>query len=97
MALEDEEDGSVDDVFHIDVEAQDNVEDNQSRMSGLSAVSEWLKSIRVVGDSSDTKTSDMSHSSAEHSSVEPRSAQMKDTNSVDCSLERSLAASIVEI
>ncbi len=66
-------------------------------MSELSAVSEWLKSIRVVGSSSDTRTSDMTNSSAEHSSVEPKSFQTKEMSSVECSLEHSMADSLVEV
>jgi hypothetical protein len=96
-ALEDEEDDSVEDVFQIDVEAHSSIEDNRSRTSGTSAVSEWMKSLRVVGSPSDTRTSDMTLSSAEHSSVEPKSDQMKENNSVDCSLERSMATSLVEV
>lgn len=95
---EDDEDSSVLDVFHVDVEQHSSVEDNQSRMSGLSAVSEWMKSIRVVGGCSvDSRTSVMSKSSAEHSSIEPESMQGRDAGSVDHSLERSLATSIVEV
>jgi hypothetical protein len=97
-AEDDDEDGSVLDVFHVDVDQHNSLEDNQSRMSGLSAVSEWMKSIRVVGGGSvDSRTSAMSKSSAEHSSVEPKSMQGRDSGSVDYSLERSLATSIVEV
>jgi hypothetical protein len=96
-AFEDEEDDSVEDFFQIDVEAQSSIEDNRSRTSEFSAVSEWMKSVRVVGYPSDTRTSDMTLSSAEHSSVEPKSAQIKENNSVDCSLERSMATSLVEV
>eukprot|EP00980_Cylindrotheca_fusiformis_P008780 scaffold1869_cov122-Cylindrotheca_fusiformis.AAC.42 len=48
-AIEDDEQSSAEDVFHVDVEAHDSVDDNQSRLSGFSTVSEWIKSIRVVG------------------------------------------------
>ena len=87
-----EDDGSVEDVFFVDVDAHSSVEDGRSSMSGLSAVSEWMKSVRVV-DSPGTRTSDTSHTSAEHSSIEPKSAQMRDATSMDSSLERSLARS----
>ena len=63
----------------------------------LSEFPNWIKFVRVVGGSAGTKISDMSNSSAEHSSVEPKSMQMKEINSTDYSLERSLAASIVEV
>ena len=95
-ALDDKDDISLDDIFQIDIEAHNSAEDNQSRMSGLSAVSEWMKSIRVIGSSSDTKTSETTNSSAEHSVV-PQSTQLKETSSVDRSLEHSMAASLVEV
>jgi hypothetical protein len=92
-AIEEEDE---EDVFCVDVDAHSNAEDVRSRMSGLSAVSEWMKSVRVIG-SPGTKTSDTSHTSAEHSSVEPKSVQTKDATSMDGSLERSLAPSIAGI
>ncbi len=94
---EDDEDGSTMDVFHVEVDQNNSIDDNQSRMSGRSAISNWMKSIRVVGGSVDSRTSEMSKSSAEHSSVEPRFLQVKDNTSVDPSLERSLATSVVEV
>lgn len=94
---ENEEDSSDEDVFHIGMDQKSNEDNSHCRMSGISAVSDWIKSVRVVGGSAGTKISDMSNSSAEHSSVEPKSMQMKEINSTDCSLERSLAASIVEV
>lgn len=96
-AIEDEEDDIEKDVFQIDIENHSSKEDNRSRMSGFSAVSEWLKSVRVIESPTDSRTSDMSISSAEHSSVEPKSTQARESNSVDCSLERSLATSLVEV
>lgn len=89
-ALEDIEEGSVEDVFQIDVERAGALEEDRSKASGHSSVSEWMKNIRVVGSASETQ------SSVEHSSVEPRS-YAKDSNSVDPSLEESLATSLVEV
>ena len=95
-AMEEDMDGIDEDVFGVEIDARSNAVDGESRMSGLSAVSEWLKSIRVVGTpenpASPTTTS---QTSDEHSSVEPKSPG-KEEASVDgsISLERSLAASI---
>jgi hypothetical protein len=89
-ALEDIEEGSVEDVFQIDVERAGAMEEDRSKASGHSSVSEWMKNIRVVGSASETQ------SSVEHSSVEPKS-YTKDNSSVDLSLEQSLATSLVEV
>lgn len=90
-AMEDIEEGSVEDVFRIDVYRAGAMDEDHSKASARStSVSEWMKNIRVVGSASETQ------SSVEHSSVEPRS-QAKDSSSVDFSLEQSLAASLVEV
>lgn len=95
LAEEAEEDSS-EDVFRVDVDLHNNVDETGSRGSALSAVSDWMKSIHVIGRSTDTKTSETSNSSAEHSSIEPKSTEMRETNSTDVSLEKSLATSSVE-
>ncbi|KAG7346499.1 hypothetical protein IV203_005567 [Nitzschia inconspicua] len=89
-ALEDIEEGSVEDVFQIDVERAAAAEEDRSKASGKSSVSEWMKNIQVVGSASETQ------SSLEHSSVEP-SSYTKENNSIDLSLEQSLATSLVEV
>jgi hypothetical protein len=85
------------DVFHIDVDEYINQDDNRSKMSGMSAVTEWMKTIRVVASCCDTKTSEMTLESLEQ--VEPSSAKAgEDMASLDSlSLETSLAASLVEV
>ena len=93
-ALEDIEEGSIDDVFQIDVqrnEAAAALEENETITSTWStSVSEWMKSIRVVSSASETQ------SSVEHSSIEPKSSHARENNSIDLSLEDSLATSLVE-
>jgi hypothetical protein len=67
---------SSEDVFHVDVEAASTAgRSKASSHASATAISEWMKTIRVVGvrtgrscngqhhSSSDTKTSDMTHSS----------------------------------
>ncbi|KAL3915069.1 MAG: hypothetical protein SGILL_005817 [Bacillariaceae sp.] len=89
-ALEDIEEGSLEDVFQIDMERAGVIEEDVGKLTVRSpSVSEWMKSIRVVSSATETQ------SSVEHSSVEPRS-YTKDNSSADLSLEQSLAASIVE-
>ncbi|KAL3914088.1 MAG: hypothetical protein SGILL_006241 [Bacillariaceae sp.] len=87
-ALEDIEEGSVEDVFQIGKEAPAIAEETESRVS-VRSVSDWMRSIRVVGSASETQ------SSMEHSSVEPKS-YIKDNSSIDLSLEQSLATSTVD-
>jgi hypothetical protein len=91
-ALEDIEEGSVEDVFQIDVERTAALQDTQSKSSALTStsVSEWMKSVRVVSSASETQ------SSVEHSSVEPRS-YTKENSSLDLSLEQSMAGSLVGV
>lgn len=91
-ALEYEEESSIEDVFHVGVEAHDAVDDNRSRLSGLSTVSEWIKSIRVVGSRSDAV-----HASAEHSSVSAKSLNLNDGDSVQDSHADSTAAATAPI
>jgi hypothetical protein len=91
-ALENDEESSAEDVFHVGVEAQDVVDDNRSRLSGMSTVSEWIKSIRVVGSYSDTV-----HSSAEQSSVSAKSLNLHDNDSVQNSHADSTAAATAPI
>jgi hypothetical protein len=92
-ALDDAEVRSVADVFQVDIQSHAFVDESQSGTSGLSsAVSDFMKSIRVVGSAADTE------SSAEHSSIELRSLYSnKENNSTDISLEQSRAASLSEI
>jgi hypothetical protein len=87
-ALEDIEEGSVEDVFQIGIEPNSVAEEDCSKVS-VRSVSDWMKSIRVVGSASGTQ------SSMEHSSIEPKS-YTKDNISVDLSLEQSLATSVVD-
>ena len=91
-ALEDIEDGSVDDVFHIDVQQSgDALEEKNTINSAWSTpVSEWMKLIRVVNSTSETQ------SSMENSSIEPRSFHTREIGSLDLSLEDSLAKSLVD-
>uniref|UniRef100_A0A7S4AJJ6 SEA domain-containing protein n=1 Tax=Pseudo-nitzschia australis TaxID=44445 RepID=A0A7S4AJJ6_9STRA len=97
-ALEDiEEEGAVDDVFHIDVQRSGIFLEEAETMKSTStwrpvSVSEWMKSIRVINSASDTQ------SSVEHSSTgDPKSSHhARENNSLDLSLEDSLATSMVE-
>lgn len=91
-ALEDVEEGSVDDVFQIDVQQNgDALDENETKSSALlTPVSEWMKLIRVVNSASETQ------SSVENSSIEPRSFHARESCSLDLSLEDSLAKSMVD-
>jgi hypothetical protein len=91
-ALEDIE-GNIEDVFQVDVERNTFVDDDSGKISGRSStVSEFMKSIRVVGAASETQ------SSAEPSSIGLKSQYgNKENNSTDTSLEQSMAGSLVEI
>jgi hypothetical protein len=96
--LEEEEDDqdSLEEVFQADAENNvfRDIDDNQSKVSGQSVVTEWVKSIPVV----QSQTSESTNSTAaEHSSDEPKSAEISEHGSVDNSLERSLATSCVEV
>lgn len=96
--LEDEEEDdqdSLEDDFRADTENNvfRDTDENRSRMSGNSAVTEWVKSIPVI----QSQTSESTNSSAEHSYVEPKEAQISEHASVDHSLEHSLATSRVEL
>ena len=85
QALEDIEEGSTDDVFQIGVVRDISLQENRA-MSNIRSpsVSEWMKSVRVVNSASDIQSlAEQSHS--------------KENNSMDLSLEGSLAASLVEI
>ncbi len=90
-ALEDIEEGSIDDVFQIDAQSRDSsAEKKEVSKSSLSTpVSEWMKLIRVVNSASET------HSAIENSSMEPKVFHAKDSCSIDLSLENSLAKSSV--
>jgi hypothetical protein len=71
-----------------------DIDENRSRMSGNSGVTEWVKSIPVI----QSQTSESTNSSAEHSYVEPNAAHLSEHGSVDDnSLEHSLATSCVEL
>ena len=91
-ALEDIEEGSIDDVFQIDAQSNDSPagQNDVSKRSLSTPVSEWMKLIRVVNSASET------HSSIENSSIEPKVFHAKDSYSVDLSLENSLAKSSVD-
>jgi hypothetical protein len=92
-ALEDIEEGSVDDVFQIDVQQNgDALDESESKKNSASPtpVSEWMKLIRVVNSASETQ------SSVENSSIEPRSFHARESCSLDLSLEDSLAKSMVD-
>lgn len=93
-ALEDIEEGSVEDVFQVDVDRNKAVDDTQSRTSASSTISSWLQSIRVVPSASETQSS-QEHSSIAQSSSKSSSNSHKENNSTD-SLEHSLAPSLVE-
>lgn len=90
-ALEDIEEGSIDDVFQIDAQSRDSsAEKNEVSKTSLSTpVSEWMKLIRVVESASETQ------SAMENSSIEPKVFHAKDSCSIDLSLENSLAKSSV--
>ena len=98
-ALEDIDEGNIEDVFRIDVERDISLEENRTlrnsttTKSATPSVSEWMKSIRVVGSASETLPS------VEHSSIEPKESSQhgKENNSIDLSLEGSLATSLVEV
>jgi len=93
-ALEDIEEVNVEDVFRIDVERDISLEENRTirntttTKSAIPSVSEWMKSIRVVGSASETL------SSVEQSSIEPKESSQ---HTIDLSLEGSLATSLVEV
>eukprot|EP00536_Pseudo-nitzschia_multiseries_P009881 jgi/Psemu1/325824/estExt_fgenesh1_pg.C_2870023 len=91
-ALEDIEEESVEDVFHVDVQRSGIFIEEAETMKGSwsNSVSEWMKSIRVINSASETQ------SSVENSSIEPKSTHGRESNSLDMSLEDSLAASTVE-
>jgi len=100
-ALDDIEEGSIEDVFRVDVDVDVDVEqnisleENRTIRNGMikpaTSVSEWMKSVRVVSSASETL------SSVEHSSIERKSSHGKENNSIDLSLEDSLATSLVEV
>eukprot|EP00934_Nitzschia_sp_Nitz4_P007229 Nitzschia sp. Nitz4//scaffold86_size83305//5123//6808//NITZ4_005248-RA/size83305-processed-gene-0.92-mRNA-1//-1//CDS//3329559208//7219//frame0 len=105
LALENEDEESADDdVFGIDVEKQKDIDDSQSRVSRVSAVSDWLKSIHVVASSTErgTTTSDsMSQSSSTTAEnevpMESVPLEHREVGSVSESLEASLATSVVDV
>ena len=70
-----------------------DIDENRSRMSGESAVTEWVKSISVI----QSQTSESTNSSTEHSYVESKGAEISEHGSVDNSLEHSMATSRVEL
>jgi len=94
-ALEDIEEGSIEDVFRVDVEQNISLEENRTIRNGMTkpatSVAEWMKSVRVISSASENL------SSVEHSSIEPKSSHGKENNSIDLSLEDSLATSLVEV
>lgn len=66
-ALESGDESSTEDVFRIDMETKDGVEDNISSTNGLSVVSEWMRSIHVVESCSEgTSTSAEDDESSNH-------------------------------
>jgi uncharacterized protein with PQ loop repeat len=90
---------SSEDVFLVGVNVtasrSDNSsgQDDQSKASTVSAVSEWLKTICVVP--SDTKTSVMTHSSLGHSSAGTHTQPPLTMSLEQRSLEQSLASSSI--
>lgn len=92
-ALEDIDEGSVEDVFHIDAQSTTSgtIETRDStRRSSSTPVSEWMKLVRVVNSASETQ------SSLENSSIEPKVFLARESSSIDLSLEDSLAKSSVD-
>ncbi len=91
-ALEDIDEASVEDVFHIDAQStNDTVETRDSaRRSSSTPISEWMKLVRVVNSASETQPS------FENSSIEPKVSQARECSSIDLSLEDSLAKSSVD-
>jgi len=92
-ALEDIEEGSVDDVFRIDF--QQNIDalvekEATSNASSSTSVLEWMKLIRVVESASEAQ------SSCESSLISHGSLQEREIYSTDFSLEDSLAKSLVD-
>jgi hypothetical protein len=87
-AIEDTEEGSIDDIFQVGVKRTLGIDGR--RISGPSIrISEFLNSVQVVGSVSETP---------EDSSIELQSLySLKDNNSIDTSLEQSMAESIAEI
>ncbi|VEU37675.1 unnamed protein product [Pseudo-nitzschia multistriata] len=83
-ALEDIEEESIDDVFHVDVQRSVifNGETEAAKSTWSPSVSEWMKSIRVFNSASEMQSSAFSNG--------------KENDSLDLSLESSLATSIVE-
>jgi hypothetical protein len=90
-----EVDGSIGDLFQVDVDASHSRNESEGDSSGFSAVSAWMKSIRVVN-SFETFTSTMTNSSTEESAIQESTRRLPE--GADCSsLERSLAHSRVEL
>lgn len=91
-ALEDIEEGSVDDVFQIDFHRNGDKLENEKNIycAWRKPVLEWMKLISVVNSASE------SQSSLENSSIEPRSFYARESCSLDLSLENSLAKSLVD-
>ena len=91
-ALEDIDEGSVGDIFHIDAQSNsDTVETKDStRRASSTPVSEWMKLVRVVNSASEIQ------SSLVNSSIEPKVFQARESSSIDLSLEGSLAKSSVD-
>ncbi len=91
-ALEDIQEGSVEDVFQIDSHSNSDVAEKreETEIASLTPVSEWMKLIRVVNSASETQ------SLVENSPIEPKVFQATETLSIDLSLEGSLAKSSVD-
>lgn len=100
---------SSEDVFHVDVEAASTADKSKaSSHTSAAAISEWMKTIRVVGvrhhthcngqyhSSSDTKTSDMTHSSHGEALSSSVCSSRKMTSSTASLAQTSLDASSLE-
>jgi hypothetical protein len=92
-ALDDIEEGSVEDVFQIDIQRKGDEILSKETVNGemSTPVSEWMKMIRVVKSASETQPS-----SSENTSVELRSFLERENCSLDLSLEDSMAKSAVD-
>ena len=91
-ALEDVEEGSVDDVFQIAAQSNgDELEKKNATKYLPTQVSEWMNLVRVVNSPSETQ------SSLENLPMEPKVFTAKGSSSIDLSLEDSLAKSSVDL
>jgi len=96
---------SSEDIFHIDVDALcssvGSVEDTRSKTTSstsATAISEWMKSIRVVPSKSDLKTSGTGSTGSRGRSTEPsldHQSTLEQSSLEQLSLEQSMASSSV--